>query len=211
MFLIIAGLWVWVFVPSWFKQSQDRQTQRATTQKVRGEIRGVKNSVRPNTISTIAEQNFRLNLTRRIFSTLAFFAFLASIASIFVAVSQIFYWIVTAIFSAIFVGSFVIARAAKRKSKHVLSLASKSRSSIYSASSMAYRSEQQQDVIAGNPVDTRAWQPNQLPAPKQRLGELEAPILAEVVEIQERAAKNAAATLDSSALDEILRRRRANG
>jgi hypothetical protein len=35
--------------------------------------------------------------------------------------------------------------------------------------------------------------------------------LAEVVEIENRIAKNATAELDSTALDEILRRRRANG
>ena len=37
------------------------------------------------------------------------------------------------------------------------------------------------------------------------------PTLAEVVEIDERVIKKSQATLDSTALDEILRRRRANG
>jgi hypothetical protein len=211
MFLIIAGLWVWVFVPSWFKRSQDRQTDRATTQKVRGEIRVAKNPASSTVISTIAEQNFRLTITRRIFSTLAFFAFAAAIASIFVAVSQIFYWIVTIIFSVIFAVTFAIARAAKKKSQSLLTRSSKSRSAIYSASANALRNMQLEGVIAGNPVDTRAWEPNPLPAPKQRIGELETPTLAEVVEMEVRATKNASATLDSTALDEILRRRRANG
>ena len=211
MFLIIAGLWVWVFVPSWFKRSEDRQTQRVTTQKVRGEIRKAKNSPESNTISGLAEQNFRLTLTRRIFTTIAFFAFAASIASIFVAVSQIFYWIVTFIFSAIFALSFAVARAAKKKSQDLLTRAARSRASIYAGSASATRGMYQQGVIAGNPVDIRAWEPNPLPAPKQRIGELETPTLAEVVEMDVRATKNASATLDSTALDEILRRRRANG
>jgi cytoskeletal protein RodZ len=211
MFLIIAGLWVWVFVPSWFKRSEDRQTQRVTTQKVRGEIRKAKNSPGANTISGLAEQNFRLTLTRRIFTTIAFFAFAASIASIFVAVSQIFYWIVTFIFSAIFALSFAVARAAKKKSQDLLTRAARSRASIYAGSANAASGMYQQGVIAGNPVDIRDWEPNPLPAPKQKIGELETPTLAEVVEMDVRATKNASATLDSTALDEILRRRRANG
>jgi hypothetical protein len=211
MFLIIAGLWVWVFVPSWFKRSEDRQTQRATTQKVRGEIRRAKNAPGASTISGIAEQNFRLTVTRRISTTIAFFAFVASIASIFAAVSQIFYWIVTFIFSTIFAVSFAIARAAKKKSQGLLTSAARSRSSIYAASASATRGLYQEGVIAGSPVDTRDWEPNPLPAPKQRIGELETPTLAEVVEMDVRATKNAAVTLDSTALDEILRRRRANG
>lgn len=211
MFLIIAGLWVWVFVPSWFKRSEDRQTQRVTTQKVRGEIRKAKNSPESNTISGLAEQNFRLTLTRRIFTTIAFFAFAASIASIFVAVSQIFYWIVTLTFSAIFVASLAIVRSAKRKSLEVLALASKSRANVFASVSNSLRYEEQQGFIAGNPVDTRAWEANRLPAPRQRIGELEMPTLAEVVEIEERVIKKSQPTLDSTALDEILRRRRANG
>ncbi len=211
MFLIIAGLWLWVFVPSWFKRSQDRQVERSTIKQVRSEIQTVKSAPQGSAISNIAEQNFRLTLTRRIFAAIAFFAFVAAIGSVFAAVSQIFYWIVTFIFSVIFTVSFAISRAAKRKSLQVISKASKSRSSIYAASANAMRGLDAQSVIAGNPVDIRAWEPNPLPAPKQRIGELQTPTLAEVVEIEERVAKKPNVTLDSTALDEILRRRRANG
>ena len=211
MFLIIAGLWLWVFVPSWFKRSQDRQVERSTIKQVRSEIQTVKSAPQGSAISNIAEQNFRLTLTRRIFASIAFFAFVAAIGSVFAAVSQIFYWIVTFIFSVIFAVSFPISRAAKRKSLQVISKASKSRSSIYAASANAMRGLGAQSVIAGNPVDTRSWEPQGLPAPRQRIGELQTPTLAEVVEMEERVVKKPAATLDSTALDEILRRRRANG
>jgi hypothetical protein len=211
MLLIIAGLWVGVFVPSWFKRSEDRQVQRSTAQVVRGEIRDIKKTSSVNKISSIAEQNYRLTLTRRIFTTIAFFAFVATIASIYGAVSQIFYWIVTFIFSMIFVGSVAVSRSAKRKSKQLLSSAVKTRSSNFATNYMNVYEPNAGSANAGIPVDTRAWQPNPLPAPKQRIGELESPNLAEVVEIDVQAFKNAPATLDSSALDEILRRRRANG
>ena len=211
MFLIIAGLWVWVFVPSWFKRSEDRQAEKTTTRKIRGEINGVKKSPSQGSISVIAEQNFRLSMTQRIFSTIAFFALAFAIASIFMSVSQTFYLIVTFIFSGIFAGSLLVARAAKRKSQSVLLRSSKSRSSIYAANASAYRGLDSNSLIAGTPVDTRSWEPSVLPAPRQRIGELQTPTLAEVVEIDERVIKKSQATLDSTALDEILRRRRANG
>jgi hypothetical protein len=211
MFLIIAGLWVWVFVPSWFNRSEGRSSQRSATRKVRGEIKTAKKKISQTPISAIANQNFRLAMTRRVFSTIAFFAFAFAFASIFMAVSQIFYWIVTFIFSSIFAGSFAIALAAKRKSQTVLLRSSKNRSAIYAANAKTSRGLYEQSVIAGSPVDTRSWEPQALPAPRQRIGELHTPTLAEVVEMEERVVKKPAATLDSTALDEILRRRRANG
>ena len=211
MFLIIAGLWLWVFIPSWFKRSQERQATKSTNPEVLRRDRSAGSSAGRSPISNLAERNIRLTMTNKIFSTIAFFSLAASIASIFLAVSQIFYWIVTFIFSAIFALSFAVARAAKKKSQDLLTRAARSRASIYTGSANAASGMYQQGVIAGNPVDIRDWEPNPLPAPKQRIGELETPTLAEVVEMDVRATKNASATLDSTALDEILRRRRANG
>jgi hypothetical protein len=211
MFLIIAGLWLWVFIPSWFKRSQERQTVNPSARQLRREARAARAEAPRSAISNLAERNFRLSMTQKIFSTIAFFSLATSIASIFLAVSQIFYWIVTFVFSAIFVTSWVIARAAKRKNLDVLARASKSRSNVFASVANSLRYEDAQSSIAGIPVDTRAWEPNRLPAPRQRIGELELPTLAEVVEIEERVIKKSQVTLDSTALDEILRRRRANG
>ena len=211
MFLIIAGLWVWVFVPSWFKRSEDRKIQKEATNELRGEIKTVRSARTSSAISDLAQKNFKLKLTRRIFSVFAYLAFAAAIASIFAAVSQIFYWIVTLVFSAIFVSSFAIARSAKRKSLEVLASASKSRANVFASVANSLRYQDEKGLIAGIPVDTRSWQANRLPAPRQRIGELEMPTLAEVVEIEERVIKKSQTTLDSTALDEILRRRRANG
>ena len=211
MFLIIAGLWVWVFVPSWFKRSEDRKIQKEATNELRGEIKTVRSARTSSAISDLAQKNFKLKLTRRIFSVFAYLAFAAAIASIFAAVSQIFYWIVTLVFSAIFVSSFAIARSAKRKSLEVLASASKSRANVFASVANSLRYQDEKGLIAGIPVDTRSWQANRLPAPRQRIGELETPTLAEVVEIDDRVVKNPPVTLDSTALDEILRRRRANG
>jgi hypothetical protein len=211
MFLIIAGLWLWVFIPSWFKRSQERQANKTSGRQVSREAKVALSKAPRSEISTLAERNFRLGMTYRIFASISFFAFAASIATIFLAVSQIFYWIVTFVFGAIFVASFAISRSAKRKSMHVLAKASKSRSNVFTSVSNSLRYQDAEGLIAGSPVDTRAWEANRLPAPRQRIGELEMPTLAEVVEIEERVVKKSQTTLDSTALDEILRRRRANG
>ncbi len=211
MFLIIAGLWLWVFIPYWFKRSQERQATKTSNRELRREAKISRATTPRSGISNLAERNYRLAMTQRIFSSIAFFAFAASIASIFLAVSQIFYSIVTFVFLAIFIGSWAIARAAKRKNLDVLAMASKSRSNVYASVANSLRYQDAESSIAGIPVDTRAWEANRLPAPRQRIGELELPTLAEVVEIEERVIKKSQVTLDSTALDEILRRRRANG
>ena len=211
MFLIIAGLWVWVFVPTWFKRSQEKQLEKTSSIATRTEIKNVKASSTKSSISRLAERNYRLTMTQRFFTGLAFFAFAAAISSIFMAVSQIFYLIFSAVFSTIFITSVVIVRAAKKKNAAIIIAATRNRSSLYASVSNALKSQGVEGSIAGNPVDKRAWEPNRLPAPRQRIGELEMPTLAEVVEIEERVVKKSHAPLDSTALDEILRRRRANG
>ncbi len=211
MFLIIAGLWVWVFVPTWFKRSQEKQLEKTSSIANRTEIKNVKAASTKSSISMLAERNYRLTMTQRFFTGLAFFAFAAAISSIFMAVSQIFYLIFSAVFSTIFITSVVIVRAAKKKNAAIIIAATRNRSSLYASVSNALKSQGVEGSIAGNPVDKRAWEPNRLPAPRQRIGELEMPTLAEVVEIEERVVKKSHATLDSTALDEILRRRRANG
>ena len=211
MFLIIAGLWLWVFIPTWFKHSQERQANKSSKHEVRREVKVARASQHRSAVSNLAERNYRLSMTQRIFSAIAFFAFAASIASIFLAVSQIFYWIVTVVFSAISLAAWTVSRSAKRKAAEVISRASKSRSNVFASVSNSLRYQGAISSIAGSPVNTRAWEANRLPAPRQRIGELEMPTLAEVVEIDERVIKKSQATLDSTALDEILRRRRANG
>jgi hypothetical protein len=69
---------------------------------------------------------------------------------------------------------------------------------------------------AGEPVeveesDPRAWQRNELPEPRAFQGTLEVVELAEVASIETVREIAAARKLEQSELDEILRRRRANG
>lgn len=193
VFLVIAGLWLWVFVPSWFKRSEERSELKRTV------------------ISTIDPRQRRLRTTRWVFGSLSISSLLGVSATIFLAFSENFFWIVTSLFGAIFLGSTLIFRAAVMRQNELSFKNSRTRSSRKSHSQKVNLDEQIRDLISKNPADTRDWEPTPLPAPRQRIGELETPTLAEVVEIEDRVVKNPPALLDSTALDEILRRRRANG
>ena len=126
MLLVVAGLWLWVFVPSWFKRSEGRQEVRRTKRE------------KPKSMGS-----------------------------------------------------------------------NKTRSKLYTEAAFDLRSASKSEELTL--AEARAWQPNSLPAPAQRIGELEIPVLAEVVSLQDRKITEPAKSLESSELDAILRRRRANG
>lgn len=128
---VVAGLWLLVFVPSWFKRAQDRE---------RGII-----SDRP-----------RVEKTKR------------------------------------------NRAAAKRPS--VDNFASLARDYALSAEGAQLDS-----------TDSRDWERNELPAPTAFNGTLEVVHLAEVASLDEARTQVAARKLEKAELDEILRRRRANG
>lgn len=211
MFLVIAGLWLWVFVPSWFKRSQERQIQKRQAQTITPEQIRTKKVVGRSTVTLLAERSYRLQATRRIFNFVAFSSISVAIGSIFLAVSQIFYLFVTLTFLGIFLVSVAISKAAKRKSIQVSSHSAKARAAMFNVAANTVKSEQLIDVNGGIPINTRDWARAELPAPKQRIGELEQLTLAEVVGIEELVSQKSQNSLDATALDEILRRRRANG
>lgn len=211
MFLVIAGLWLWVFVPSWFKRSQERQIQKRQAQTITPELSRSKKVVGRSTVTLLAERSYRLQATRRIFNFVAFSSISVAIGSIFLAVSQIFYLFVTLTFLGIFLVSVAISKAAKRKSIQVSSHSAKARAAMFNVAANTVKSEQLIDVNGGIPINTRDWARAELPAPKQRIGELEQLTLAEVVGIEELVSQKSQNSLDATALDEILRRRRANG
>ena len=126
---VVAGLWLLVFVPSWFKRAQDRE-------------RGI---VTPRKSSTRTKPN-------------------------------------------------------KGRER---------RPSVdnFAALAREYASELEEQA----PVDERAWERTELPAPKTFQGTLEVVELAEVTSMDEVRSKVVARKLEQHELDEILRRRRANG
>jgi hypothetical protein len=128
---VVAGLWLLVFVPSWFKSAQDRE-------------RGIKTE-RP--------------------------------------------------------------RAAKAKRNR----APARRPSVDNFVSLARDYAESTDATATPAAESRDWQRSELPEPKSFNGTLEVVQLAQVESLDEVRTQVAARRLEKSELDEILRRRRANG
>ena len=128
---VVAGLWLLVFVPSWFKRAQDRE-------------RGI-----------IREQ----------------------------------------------------PRAQKAKRNR----AAAKRPSVDNFASLARDYAESAEDRHVELVDQRSWQRNELPEPTTFNGTLEVVKLAEVATLDEARTQVAARKLEQAELDEILRRRRANG
>lgn len=128
---VVAGLWLLVFVPSWFRRAQDRE-------------RGI---IREQPSAQKAKRN----------------------------------------------------RAAAK------------RPSVDNFASLARDYAESVDDRQVELVDQRAWQRNELPAPTTFNGTLEIVKLAEVATLDEARTQVAARKLEQAELDEILRRRRANG
>ena len=128
---VVAGLWLLVFVPSWFKRAQDRE-------------RGIV-SERP------------------------------------------------------------------RASKPKRNKSPARRPSVDNFVSLARDYAESNEVSATESIESREWQRRELPAPTTFNGTLEVVQLAEVATLDEVRTQVAARKLEQSELDEILRRRRANG
>jgi hypothetical protein len=128
---VVAGLWLLVFVPSWFKSAQDRE-------------RGIKTE-RP--------------------------------------------------------------RVAKAKRNR----APARRPSVDNFVSLARDYAESTNGVASPVAESRGWQRSELPEPKTFNGTLEVVQFAEVESLDEVRTQVAARKLEQSELDEILRRRRANG
>jgi hypothetical protein len=128
---VVAGLWLLVFVPSWFKRAQDRE-------------RGI-----------VREQPR--------------------------------------------------AQKAKRNREPA------NRKSVDNFVSLARDYAESANVDGAEVVDSRDWQRNLLPEPTTFNGTLEVVQLAEVATLDEARTQVAARKLEQAELDEILRRRRANG
>lgn len=128
---VVAGLWLLVFVPSWFKRAQDRE-------------RGIV-SERPR-----------------------------------------------------------VSKPKRNKSPA-------RRPSVDNFVSLARDYAESNEVSATESIESREWQRRELPAPTTFNGTLEVVQLAEVADLDEVRTQIAARKLEQSELDEILRRRRANG
>lgn len=208
MMLVIAGLWVVVFIPSWFQNRVDRAHNRQGAVEFRKQVKEVKSSeskIASSKLRLAAERSRRLVRTKNSMTVLAFLAFLGSATSAFFALQAPLLFVATGF--GLLVGMFTLLVAIKASSEIRKLLVEVSRSKTEMTASLAKSWKEPVLTSAGAESDPRAWTPNPLPSPtyRTRIGELEIPNVATVTEINQTG-KNFDTQED---LNKILRKRRA--
>ncbi len=189
MLVALAAVWFLVFLPALNgrgKENRSESLERSTRRALLNE----------NVSPRVASRARTARLSKQVFALLSIASGIASIVSVFQGAA------LAALVSAAAVAGFVAAsRLANRRLNRILVSGSNRRNKISSGLSGSGEKIVEPDVE----IEDRRWTPNE--TPKQgllnRVGTLESPTLADVVEI------DFPGELDSKALDEILRRRRA--
>jgi hypothetical protein len=208
MMLVIAGLFVLVFIPSWFQNRVDRADSRQGAAAWRKQVKEVKSLVPVTAASKLrlaADQGRRLSMTKNTMSVLASLAFAGSATSAFFALQTPLLFVATG--AGLLVGMFTLLVAIKASSeiRKLLIRVALSKTEMTANLARSWKEPVLTSVLAES--DPRAWTPNSLPSPayRGRVGELEIPNVATVTEIN-HSGKNFD-TQDE--INKILRKRRA--
>ena len=208
MMLVIAGLFVLVFIPSWFQNRVDRADSRQGVAAWRKQVKEVKSySPAPaaSQLRLAADQGRRLSMTKNTMSVLAVLGFSGSATSAFFALQTPLLFVATG--AGLLVGLFTLLVAIKASSeiRKLLIRVALSKTEMTANLARSWKEPVLASVLAES--DPRAWTPNPLPSPayRSRIGELEIPNVATVTEIN-HSGKNFD-TQDE--INKILRKRRA--
>jgi hypothetical protein len=222
MLAALAGVWLLVFVPSWMKTSSSREQQRAAAQMERQERRDLRAKSLNTQTAAVAIKVRRAFIVKRVSGVLSMVAIAATlwVAAVFGSFENP--WMPLGISVSSFAVFFATNRLAHSLQIRALNSASqRRRPANFDA---AVRRSMQQTVVAPQASeievkDPRAWNATGVPSQILRspVGTLETPEIADVVDfaasLERRENENSQVPVETSSinLDEILRRRRANG
>jgi hypothetical protein len=186
--VIVAVIWLLVFVPGYTQRSQITETAKYVIQQQREADRKIPMSK--------DEQLRRLINTQRGFSVLFGLFVLGAIALWIAAVPNQSLFPLAAVALALALGSLLVSRAAANQAAKLAGALHARRLEVRSKASKAL----------SNSIDRREWTPNPLPAPLASLPktEPEAAPMADVIQIS-----LPKRVLTGSEIDQILARRRA--
>ena len=186
--VIVAVIWLLVFVPGYTQRSQITETAKYVIQQQREADRKIPMSK--------DEQLRRLINTQRVFSVLFGLSVLGAIALWIAAVPNQSLLPLAAVVSALALGFLLVSRAAANQAAKLAGAMHARRLEVRSRASKAL----------SHSNDRREWTPNPLPAPLASLpkAEPEAAPMAEVIQISQPKR-----VLTGSEIDQILARRRA--
>ena len=206
--LVIAFLWVVVFIPSWFQNRVEAERYAQASSGLKPQVENTKISVNAPVASRLrlaTELSRRLRRTKNTMSVLATLTILGSVTLAFFAFQTPLFFV--AIGLGMLVGLFallVAINAASELNKTLIKVA-QSKTELTASRAKTWREAILPSIDAES--DSRAWTPNPLPSPayKSRIGELEIPNVASVTEIS-----NSRKNFDTQKeINTILKKRRA--
>ncbi|MEY4019816.1 MAG: hypothetical protein RLZZ590_1116, partial [Actinomycetota bacterium] len=65
MLLVVAGLWLWVFIPSWLKRSEAKESKREFVGRIKREVKAAKRKPRKKSVAkqpTLSMKNYYLSM-----------------------------------------------------------------------------------------------------------------------------------------------------
>ena len=219
MLAALAGVWLLVFVPSWASSSKDRDARRQQYDLARQNQKLELSKVQTSPILQSAMQARRAKSLKRItgFASLAFLSAFGWSLTLIASSPSWWVWSSASVVGLVlFVG---LNRLAEKKYQEALSRSTRGATRMkFGIRPSEVSNSNNTDAVQEPAVDPRAWVATGVPSQLYRsaTGTLETPKLAEVVafedEVEKREDKNAVSSDTASInIDEIMRRRRANG
>lgn len=188
MMLVIAVLWVVVFIPSWFQNRVDAEQNARESKVLKPRVNDTKLSVNAPVASKLrlaTERSRKLRRTKNTMSVMATLFILGSVTLAFFAFQTPLLFV--AIGFGMLVGLFALLVAIKASSElnKTLIRVAQSKTELTASLAKSWRKAILPSIYAES--DSRAWTPNPLPSPayKSRIGELEIPNVASVTEIND--------------------------
>ncbi len=212
--VIVAVLWLFVFIPSWFNASAERSEEKSQVRQVKRAVSEVRNPIlqAPKTkVASLSEQVYRADLTVRVLSFLSWM-FASTAVALGFAVSKFGFLtaelIAAIVLTLIVLRGLVMARAAQRRllvgsirsragvSSTALSANARATAEAAAQVRLAQAAHQQAATAAREWAEAREAQRRAreftvepIPAPtySTQLGSLEAPVFAKVIDLGEKA------------------------
>lgn len=188
MMLVIAVLWVVVFIPSWFQNRVDAEQNARESKVLTPRVNDTKLSVNAPVASKLrlaTERSRKLRRTKNTMSVMATLFILGSVTLAFFAFQTPLLFV--AIGFGMLVGLFALLVAIKASSElnKTLIRVAQSKTELTASLAKSWREAILPSIYAES--DSRAWTPNPLPSPayKSRIGELEIRNVASVTEIND--------------------------
>lgn len=211
MLVALGAVWFLFFIPSWAKRSAEREQSRDEFAQIKHEATKQKARVTSSVVTKNALAADRALRAKRIGAAIAFIALCASAWSISVVATVFEAWYVLGGSLVVFAFGILINRVSARAYSSSLVESRnrrKSRPFAYTTSLAPVGSESRTTGDSSG-LAPNGWVANSLPKPlyKGSEGTLVDVQFAEVLELPSKDE----VVLESETLDEILRRRRANG